>query len=86
MSASRQRQTHEEEADQLISEMEEQLRDRLGVAIYGTGEETVADVVGKLLNARGLRLSVVDTLTEGQLATDLTEAGWKDRLQTSEKR
>ena len=43
-----------EEADKLITKMELQLRERLGISIYGMGKETVPDVVGKLLKEKGL--------------------------------
>ena len=58
----------EEDADELIAPMEAELRKRLGVAIYGTGKETVAEVVGNLLRGKGLTIGVVDTLTDGQIA------------------
>lgn len=70
----------ETEADALIAEMEAKLRERLGVAIYGVGRETLADVVGQLLNQRGLKLGVVDTLTNGLLARNLVEAGYGDSI------
>ena len=70
----------EAEADALIAEMEVKLRERLGVAIYGVGRESLADAVGQLLNQRGLQLGVIDTLTNGQLAQDLVEAGYGDSM------
>lgn len=70
----------EAEADALIADMEGKLRERLGVAIYGVGREALAEVVGQLLNQRGLKLGVVDTLTNGQLARDLVEAGYGDSM------
>ena len=66
----------EDEADLLIDEMETELRKRLGIAIYGAGKETVAEVVGNLLADRSLKLGIADTLTGGQIARDLTEAGY----------
>ncbi len=59
------------EADDLIADMETKLRERLGVAIYGTGEETVAEVVGQLLADKGLQVGIVDTLTQGSLVREL---------------
>jgi nicotinamide-nucleotide amidase len=72
----------EAEADALIAPMEEDLRKRLGVAIYGLGKETVAEVVGGLLQDRGLTLGVVDTLTEGQLVREMQENGFGDVVVT----
>ncbi|MDE0185864.1 MAG: CinA family nicotinamide mononucleotide deamidase-related protein [Candidatus Poribacteria bacterium] len=66
----------EAEADALIAEMEATLRERLGVAVYGVGRESLPDVVGQLLDQRKLKLGVVDTLTDGQLVRDLIEAGY----------
>ena len=68
----------EEEADTLVAGMEAKLRERLGVAIYGVGKVTVAEVVGDLLQEKSLKLGVVDTLTGGQLARDLIESGYSD--------
>lgn len=68
----------EEEADTLVAGMEEKLRERLGVAVYGVGKVTVAEVVGELMQEKSLRLGVVDTLTGGQLARDLIESGYSD--------
>ncbi len=66
----------EAEADALISGMELELRNRLGVAVYGEEKETVAEVVGRLLAQRDLKLGVVDTLTGGQICRELNEAGF----------
>ncbi|MDX1520735.1 MAG: hypothetical protein R3264_03845, partial [Anaerolineae bacterium] len=66
----------ETEAEALIAAMEAALRERLGVAIYGVEQETVAGVVGQLLVDRNLSLGVVDMLTGGQLHRDLFEAGF----------
>jgi nicotinamide-nucleotide amidase len=70
----------EAEADALIAIMEAKLRERLGIAVYGVDKETVAEVVGRLLVEKGLKLGVVDTLTGGQLARELTEAGFSEVL------
>ena len=72
----------DEEADTLVAGMEEKLRERLGVAVYGVGKVTVAEVVGDLMQERSLRLGVVDTLTGGQLARDLIESGYSDLVTT----
>ena len=67
----------ESEADTLIATMEAKVRERLGVAIYGVDKESVPEVVGRLLNEKGLRLSVIDTLTGGQVVRGLVEAGFR---------
>ena len=72
----------EEEADTLVAGMEEKLRERLGVAVYGVGKVTVAEVVGDLMQEKSLKLGVVDTLTGGQLARDLIESGYSDLVTT----
>ena len=72
----------EEEADTLVAGMEEKLRERLGVAVYGVGKVTVAEVVGDLMQERSLKIGVVDTLTGGQLARDLVESGYSDLVVT----
>ena len=64
------------EARALIAPVEADLRRRLGVAIYGVDQETLPEVVGRLLADRGLRLAVIDTLTEGQVVRELVEAGF----------
>ncbi len=65
----------EAEADALIAPLEAELRRRLGVAIYGVDNETVPQVIGRLLSERNLTLGIADTLTQGQLAQELLEAG-----------
>lgn len=70
----------EEEADALIAGMEATLRERLGVAVYGVGRESLPDVLGQILNQRELKIGVVDTLTNGQLVRDLIEAGYGESI------
>ena len=72
----------EAEADTLVAGMEAKLRERLGVAVYGVGKVTVAEVVGDLMQGKSLKLGVVDTLTGGQLARDLIESGYSDLIAT----
>jgi nicotinamide-nucleotide amidase len=70
----------EEEADRNIAKKEAVLRERLGIAIYGEGKQTVAEVVGQLLVDRDLKIGVVDSLTNGQFARDIAESGYADRV------
>ena len=65
----------EAEAEAMMT-IEADLRQRLGIAIYGVDQETVPEVVGRLLADRGLKLAVIDTLTEGQVVRELVEAGF----------
>ena len=65
----------EADADALIAPIEAEIRKRLGVAIYGTGRETVAEVVGNLLRKKGLTLGVVDALTGNQVVREFEENG-----------
>ena len=66
----------EAEAETLIAPIEADVRRRLGIAVYGVDRETVPEVVGRLLADRGLKLGVLDTLTEGGLVGELVEAGF----------
>ena len=66
----------EAEADTLIASLEAELRQRLGVAIYGVEKETVPEVIGRLLSKNNLQLGVIDTLTGGLLTRDLSDAGF----------
>jgi nicotinamide-nucleotide amidase len=61
----------EEEADRLLEEMAARVRERLGDAIYGTGSETVEEVVVRLLTQAGRRLALLETNTGGALAARL---------------
>jgi len=66
----------ETQADALIESIEKQVRQRLGVAIYGVEKETVPEVIGRYLSEKNTKLGVVDTLTGGLLTRDLIEAGF----------
>lgn len=48
------------EAEAMIATVETKLRERLGDFIYGEGQETVEEVVGRLLTARNLTLAVAE--------------------------
>lgn len=61
-----------ETAGQLISPVEEQLRQIGGLNCYGADEETLAEVVGKLLLAAGETLSVAESCTGGSLGALVT--------------
>ncbi len=61
------------EAEALIKEMEAKVRERLGDWIYGEGEETVPEVVARLLAARNLRIAIAESNTAGKIASLLRE-------------
>ena len=64
----------EEEADRLIAEMEKQIRERLREVIYGVGEETVAEVVARMLAERNLTLGTVECGVDGIVSRQLFDA------------
>ena len=70
----------EAEADALIAPLEAEVRQRLGVAVYGVEKETVPEVIGRLLTKKNIRLGVIDTLSGGLLTQDLIDAGFGDLI------
>jgi len=61
----------ETEADRLIREIEDIVRDRLGEWIYGVDQETLEQVVLNALFAQGWRLATVETGLRGELVRRL---------------
>ncbi|MGE5140918.1 MAG: molybdopterin-binding protein, partial [Rudaea sp.] len=59
------------EAEELIRQMEAQVRERLGDAIYGEGNEKLEEVVARMLAARSLKLALVESNTRGAIAERL---------------
>ncbi len=62
-----------EEADRLIDQMEERVQAILGENIYGYDEESLEEVVLKLLVERNLTLSLAESCTGGLIASRLTD-------------
>jgi nicotinamide-nucleotide amidase len=62
----------EAEAESLVSDFEERIRQRLGAAIYATGEAKLEAVVADLLAERRSTLAVAETLTMGDLTRRLS--------------
>lgn len=58
----------EEEAEKLITPVEEEIRRRLGIAVYGEGETQIEEVVGKILVDNKLTISTAESCTGGLLA------------------
>ncbi len=63
----------QEEADRLLATMVARVRQRLGDVIYGEGEETVEEVVHRLLTMRGWRVAYAGE--EVDLVSRLTAVG-----------
>ena len=64
----------------LIVPVEAEVRKRLGDHIFGVDDETLPGVVGHLLQARGLRLAVIDSITDRVIGQQLFEAGYGEQL------
>jgi nicotinamide-nucleotide amidase len=65
---------NEAQADRLIAEMEETLRERLGGVIYGIEAQRLEDVVAAIVAERGLSVAIVETHTQGLVAQRLENA------------
>ena len=66
---------HPEEASNLIQKMEKEIRNRLGILIYGVDNETLHGNIIKELERLNLTLSVVETFTGGIISQKLTGPG-----------
>lgn len=64
-----------EAADRLIAPVEAEIRQRIGQWIYGTGTETIEEVVLGLLRQQGATLATVEVNTGGQLRRRLEAVG-----------
>jgi len=63
------------EASALIQKMEEEIRNRLGILIYGVDNETLHGNIAKALESSSLTLSVVEILTGGIVSQKLGSTG-----------
>ena len=61
------------EAERQVADMEQQVRSILGHHIFGVNKDTLQSVIGKLLQARGQSLAVMESLTGGLLSSTLTD-------------
>jgi nicotinamide-nucleotide amidase len=61
-----------EDAEALIEPLEKEVRARLGDAVFGSDEEELESVVGRLLAERELWLACAESLTGGGLAARIT--------------
>ncbi len=60
------------EADALLDPLEERVRERLGDHVYGSGDDAMEVVVGRLLTERGRTLACAESLTGGGLGERIT--------------
>ena len=63
------------ETQSLIAAMEARIRERLGVLIFGTGEETLEGVTARLLEEKKISLGIVETFTGGRISQRLKATG-----------
>jgi len=62
----------QDEALNQISEIEQKIRNKAGRFIYGTGDELLEEVIGRILKERGLTLAVAESCTGGLISNMLT--------------
>ncbi|MFH0733767.1 MAG: competence/damage-inducible protein A [bacterium] len=62
----------EEDAKNKLSGIEQKIRTIVGRNIYGTDNETIEHVIGKMLNERGLQISVAESCTGGLISNRIT--------------
>jgi nicotinamide mononucleotide (NMN) deamidase PncC len=60
------------EAEALVADFEAKIRQRLGAAIYATGDASLEAVIAGILQERGATLAVAETLTQGELTRRLS--------------
>ena len=60
-------------AQQIIADAEAQMRSLLGDHIWGTDDETLETVIGKLLTGKGLTLATMESCSGGLLANTITD-------------
>ena len=66
---------HPEEASMRIGKMEEEIRNRLGILIYGVDKETLQGNVVREMERLGLTLSVAEAFTGGIISQKLANTG-----------
>lgn len=61
------------ESSRLVAEAERRIREALGVAVFASGDATLAETVGKLLQESDLTVSVMESATGGALSSLITD-------------
>jgi len=62
----------EETAKNRLVEIEQKIRTKVGRFIYGKDEETLEEVIGRLLTERDMKISTAESCTGGLIASTLT--------------
>ena len=62
------------DAQTMIDELEVEVRKRLSTWIYGVDDDTLASVIAKRLRQLGARLALVETNTNGRIATGFSDS------------
>jgi len=62
----------EEEASNKLSEIEQKIRGKVGRFIFGRNGEKLEEVVGRILKERGLKISVAESCTGGNMSNLIT--------------
>ncbi len=70
-----------QEATSLIENVEKEIRNRLGVLIYGVDDETLHGNIAKELERLNLTLSVIEAFTGGTISQKLTSTGTSSFVQ-----
>ncbi len=60
------------EAEALVADFEAKIRQRLGAAIYATGDARLEGVIADLMRERSATLALVETLTQGEVTQRLS--------------
>lgn len=55
-----------------LNEIEQKIRTKVGRYIYARGNETLEEVIGKILSDRGLTLAVAESCTGGEVSSRIT--------------
>lgn len=63
---------NEEVVNNNLTLIEQKIRSKIGRYIYGKDDETLSGVVGRLLKERNLTLSVAESCTGGNIASEIT--------------
>ncbi|RPH37280.1 CinA family nicotinamide mononucleotide deamidase-related protein, partial [bacterium] len=71
--------TDAEAADRRIRAVEERIRSKVGQYVYGTGEDELAEVLGRILAERKLTIAVAESCTGGLIADKLTDISGSSR-------